>query len=89
MTTYPKITSVDPLQDKQLRVTFATGIHKIYDCTALLNEAAFAPLKDEKLFQQVHADSTGYGILWNDDIDLSESELWIHGQTERVEVIKP
>ncbi|MFA7174959.1 MAG: DUF2442 domain-containing protein [Kiritimatiellia bacterium] len=82
MMTYPKIISVDPLQGKQLRVTFATGVNKIYDCTALLSEASFASLNDEHVFKQVRADSMGYGVVWNDDLDLSESELWINGRTE-------
>jgi hypothetical protein len=24
-------------------------------------------------------DKHGYGIVWNDELDLSESELWING----------
>jgi hypothetical protein len=24
-------------------------------------------------------DKHGYGIAWNDELDLSESELWING----------
>ncbi|MDD2230018.1 MAG: DUF2442 domain-containing protein [Candidatus Cloacimonetes bacterium] len=39
-------------------------------------------IKDEHLFKQVRADSMGYGVVWNDDLDLSESELWINGRTE-------
>lgn len=80
METYPKIKSVQPLQNKQLRVTFVTGANKIYDCTALLDQAHFAPLKNDIFFQQVHAERTGYGVVWNDEVDLSESELWINGQ---------
>ena len=82
MISYPKIQSVEPLQGKRLRVTFSTGTNKVYDCTSLLSEAPFAPLKNDHLFRQVHADHTGYGVVWNDNIDLSESELWINGTTE-------
>lgn len=85
MISYPKIKSVEPLESKRLRVTFSTGVNKIYDCTSLLEEIPFTPLKDELLFRQVHADRTGYGVVWNDNIDLSESELWIHGATEQKE----
>jgi hypothetical protein len=31
------------------------------------------------LFNSVHVDKHGYGIVWNDELDLSESELWING----------
>ena len=83
MNSYPKIKSVSPLKNKKLRVTFETGIIKLYDCTPLLKEAPFIPLKDEYFFRNVHADCSGYGIVWNDDVDLSESEIWINGITEQ------
>lgn len=82
MTVYPKIQSVEPLQRKRLRVTFSTGVNKVYDCTSLLAEASFSPLKDEWLFKKARPDPAGYGVVWNDDIDLSESELWLHGEPE-------
>ncbi len=83
MNSYPKIISVSPLNNKKLRVTFETGITKLYDCTPLLKETPFVPLKDEYFFRNVHADHSGYGIVWNDEVDLSESEIWIHGTTDR------
>ena len=79
MAMYPKVKSVTPLPGKQLRVTFVTGDTKVYDCTPLLNEPPFYPLLDDAFFNNVHVDGTGYGIIWNDNVDLSESELWIHG----------
>lgn len=37
----------------------------------------FSPLRDVPgLFEQVSVDPGGYGISWNDDIDLDASELW-------------
>ena len=82
MATYPKVKSVTPLSDKQLFVTFTTGDTRVYDCTPLLNESPFYSLKDDAFFRNVHVDKTGYGVVWNDNIDLSESELWINGKTE-------
>jgi len=26
-----------------------------------------------------HADPHGYAVVWNDDIDLAESEIWLKG----------
>jgi len=80
MATYPKVKSVTPLSGKQLFVTFITGDTRVYDCAPLLNESSFYPLKDEAFFKNVHVDQTGYGIVWNDNVDLSESELWINGK---------
>ena len=79
MDTYPKVKSVKPLHKKKLLVTFKNNIQKIYDCTSILQESVFSPLKDEMLFRSVKADQGGYGISWNDEIDLSESELWVNG----------
>ncbi|MBI4229259.1 MAG: DUF2442 domain-containing protein [Planctomycetes bacterium] len=80
-TTYPLVASVKPLAGKHLLVEFRNGTAKVYDCTPLLAEEAFAPLADETLFRSVRADPHGYGVLWNDAVDLAESELWLHGET--------
>ena len=82
MPKYPKVASVVPLLEKRLRVVFRSGDVNIYDCTPLLNEDAFASLKDDVFFRNVKVDSAGYGIVWNDFVDLSESELWINGVAE-------
>ena len=36
-------------------------------------------LEDELLFRDVVVDQGGYGIIWNDDLDLSCDELWENG----------
>ena len=79
MPTYPKVRSVAALPNRRLKVTFVSSEVKIYNCAPLIAEDAFCPLKDEAFFKNVRVDSTGYGISWNDDVDLSESELWIRG----------
>jgi hypothetical protein len=85
-TTYPRVSAVKPLTGKRLLVTFATGEHKVYDCTPLLKEEVFRPLQDEELFRRARADKHGYGVVWNDEIDLAEGELWLNGKpVEEVE----
>jgi hypothetical protein len=79
MDNYPKVISVRPLPGKRLRVEFDNGDVREYDCAPLLELPAFQALKDEGFFRSVRADSHGYGIIWNDEVDLAESELWIHG----------
>ena len=79
MENYPKIKKVEPIAGKKLLVTFNNNAKKIYDCTSLLKEEAFKPLLDNVLFQSVKTDKHGYGVIWSDEIDLSESELWING----------
>lgn len=82
--TYPKVTAVTPLTGKRLRVTFANGDVRVYDCTALLADPAFRLLHDEAIFRAVQADPHGYGVAWSDDLDLSESELWLNGELPTV-----
>ena len=42
----------------------------------------FLPLKEKPvLFNDVVVDQGGYGIVWNDDIDISCDELWANGIT--------
>ncbi|MFM2343883.1 MAG: hypothetical protein RLZZ210_491, partial [Pseudomonadota bacterium] len=42
----------------------------------------FKPLQDNyAFFKQVKVDETGYAVVWNDEIDISEYELWENGIT--------
>ena len=77
---HPKVRSVEVCSGKALRVMFDNGVEKEYDCKPLLQTEAFRPLQDEALFRCAHADAHGYGVVWNDDIDLAESEIWLHGR---------
>ena len=73
----PKILSVQPLEDKKLLVKFVNGIEKIYDCQPLIEKfEPFKALGNEVFFKQVKVDAGGYGVSWNDKVDLSEHELW-------------
>jgi len=76
---YPKIKFVEALEDFRLFVIFDNGTIKIYSMKNKLDSKAFASLADISLFRKVHVDSGGYGIIWNDEIDLSEYELWKNG----------
>ena len=79
MSTYPRVSQVSPLREKTLLVTFSDGTQKTYDCAPLLGREPFRRLQEEWLFKTVQADPGGYGVSWNDEVDLSESELWEHG----------
>lgn len=79
-TTFPKILNVSPKLGMTLLVTFDNGDRRVYDCTPLLQNDIFSPLRDDAIFRCAHADSHGYGVVWNDDIDLAESEIWLNGK---------
>jgi hypothetical protein len=80
MDTAPRLASVAPLEETQLLVRFANGVEKVYDCRRVLDLPQFGLLRDPAFFRSVKVDPGGYGISWNDDIDLSEYELWVNGK---------
>ncbi len=78
---FPKIRAVLPLEGYQLRVTFSNSVTKVYDCSEILKHPAFSLLHEPAIFRAVQVDQGGYGVFWNDAMDISESELWLHGKT--------
>ena len=77
---YPKIISISPNDDYTLLVTFSDKKTKLYDMNLLLQKSPFDQLKDKNLFFSVQVDVGGYGISWNDFIDLSEYELYVNSK---------
>ena len=81
---YPLIAEVEAKSNKRLLVRFRNGVTKLYDCKRILALPAFESLRDDDaLFRRAHADTHGYGVIWNDELDLAESELWIGGHVIR------
>ncbi len=78
---FHKVKSVSPLADYKLSVQFSEGVTKLYDVKPLFeNIPAFSYLKDHPdEFACAAVDVGGYGIIWNDELDLSCDELWEHG----------
>ena len=78
---FHKVKNVSALSDYKLSVQFSEGVTKIYDLSPLVDTIpAFAELKDNPAeFYCVEVDVGGYGIIWNDDLDLSCDELWENG----------
>lgn len=80
-----RVQSVEPKDNFVLSVLFTDGIKMEYDIKPLFTKwDVFNNLKTIKgLFQQVKVDAGGYGISWNDEIDLASEELRINGKEER------
>ena len=78
---FHKIKNVFALPEYRLSVQFSEGLTKIYDVKPLFEKLpAFAVLQENAdAFACVSVDDGGYGIAWNDDLDLSCDELWING----------
>ncbi len=69
---FNKVISVQTLSNYMILVTFENGQNKEYDIKPMIEKfESFKALETTKgLFEQVRVDAGGYGISWNDDIDL-------------------
>ena len=76
-----KVKSVETLENYLLLIIFQNGIKKQYDIKPLFEKwKEFKTLYNNLvLFKNVKVDAGGYGISWNDNLDLSCTELWNNG----------
>lgn len=74
------IKCVKPLENMIIKVIFENGEIKKYDMKPLIEKyEVFKKLNNKELFNKAKVDIGGYGIIWNDDIDLSSEEIWNNG----------
>ncbi len=85
MNRIPKIKQVEAKDEYLLIVKFDNDLEKEYDCQQIMHRSGFKPLKNKAFFRTVKVDTGGYGVSWNDDIDLSEYELWTNGNFSYVQ----
>lgn len=80
---FHKVKIVNALDNYRLSVQFAEGVTKIYDVSRLFSTwTAFISLKDNPiLFKKARVDFGGYGVIWNDELDISCDELFANGET--------
>lgn len=78
---FHKVKNVFVLPDYKLNVQFAEGVTKMYDVKPLFDKIPiFKSFKEQpEKFADVSVDVGGYGIVWNDEVDLSCDELWENG----------
>lgn len=78
---FHKIKTVLPKENLIIEVEFENEIKKEYDIKKIINKwNVFESLKDNELFKKVKVDVGGYGISWNENIDLSCEEIWQNGK---------
>ncbi|MCM1367673.1 MAG: DUF2442 domain-containing protein [Roseburia sp.] len=76
----PKIKRVEPLDGLTIRAVFENGTVKSLDLTGYLQTFdEFKPLENRALFESVKVDAGGFGISWNDRIDLDRRDIWEYG----------
>lgn len=78
---FHKIKNVEVLPGFNLTVTFQNGERKSYQAAALfdIGEAFRAFETTPRLFEQARVAQGGYGVVWNDDLDVSSEELYLNG----------
>lgn len=78
---FHKIKTVAPMPNFKLSVQFSEGVTKVYDMKPLFEKLPMFKQfeNDPAAFDDVAVDTGGYGIVWNDDLDLSCDELWENG----------
>ncbi len=78
-----RITDVKPLDNFVVFVVFQDGTEKEYDIRNMYEKfPQFRQLEaNAALFRQVQVDVGGYGISWNDELDISAEKIWDNGVT--------
>jgi hypothetical protein len=78
--TVPRVQTAAVSGPMQLTIRFENGVEKSYDLQQLAEYERFVPLfRDPSFVKSVQVDPGGYGVSWNENMDLSEYELWTHG----------
>lgn len=75
---FHKLNRIKALPGCMLWAEFKDGREVVYDVSGLteVNPVFRGLVQDPELFAQVRIDPGGYGISWNDELDLEAEELW-------------
>jgi hypothetical protein len=75
-----RVTDVEPIDDRQLRVTFNDGVVRNVDCSFLFHGTLGEPLKDPDYFRQARVDEAARTVVWPNGLDPAPELL--HGDYE-------
>ena len=76
-----RISSITPLPDYRLAVSFDDGKRGIYDVKEDMHLPGYQQLRDiTGLFGQVQLDKSRTCVYWNDEIDLPSDTIYEYGQ---------
>ena len=79
-----RVTTVEPLDDHNLRLTFSDGLVRDFDASPLMYGPLGEPLRDPDYFRQVRIDEEARTIVWPNGLDPDPDVL--HGDFEAVVV---
>lgn len=82
-----RIETVKALADYVIEAKFLGGDVKKYDTKQLFETLPqFGEFQSNKnLFDMVKVDAGGYGVSWNDELDLDADIIWEHGVLVEIE----
>ena len=76
-----RISSIKPIADYKLDVSFDDGRRVIYDVKEDMGLPGYSALRDVcGLFEQVQLDEPGTCVFWNDYIDLPSHAIYEYGK---------
>lgn len=88
MTKYPKIVFAKAIDELLIEIRFDDGTTKFYNFYEFVKKHNFRELENFGFFKSFSIASGGYGIVWNDEIDIAESELWLNGSDDIPEIVE-
>ena len=75
------ITEIKVMNNLQFEATFADGEVVLFDVKDLFDKyPVFHQLENEELFNKLQIDGVGYGVSWNDELDLSSEGIYARGK---------
>jgi hypothetical protein len=77
----PRVKSVKPLADYQLKINFTNDEVGIYDCRPLLDFGVFKELVDESYFRQVRVE--GGTIVWPHEQDICPDTVYLDSKRRK------
>jgi Protein of unknown function (DUF2442) len=80
METMLRVTEVEPIDDRRLRVTFNDGAVRDVDCSFLFHGTLGEPLRDPAYFRQVRVDEEARTVVWPNGLDPAPELL--HGDNQ-------
>jgi hypothetical protein len=77
---FQRIQSVSVVEPFRLHAVFVDGTEKEYDLRRWEHRPEFSLIfRHPALQKAVRVEAGGYGVSWNDDIDLSAEEIFHNG----------
>ena len=75
------ITEIKTLNNFEIQATFADGEVVVFDVKTMLEKyPVFHQLENKELFDNLKIDGVGYGVSWNDELDLSSDGIYARGK---------